>query len=66
MREGRKVYKVLVRKPKGKRPVRRLMCRWEDGNRMDLREIRRGGVEWIYLAHDRDQWQALVNAVMNL
>jgi hypothetical protein len=55
-----------VGKPEGKRPLGRLRRRWEDGSRMDLREIGWGGVEWIHLAQDRDQWRALVNAVMNL
>jgi hypothetical protein len=47
MGEERKVYKVLVRKPKGKRPLGRPRHRWEDGIRMDLREIGMGGVDWI-------------------
>jgi hypothetical protein len=50
MEEGRKVYKVLVGKPEGRRPLGRLRCRWEDGIRMDLRETSWGGVEWIHLA----------------
>jgi hypothetical protein len=67
MGEGRKVYKVLVRKPKEKRPLGRPRRRWEDGIRMDLREVGWGGwVEWIHLLQDCDQWRALVNAVMNL
>jgi hypothetical protein len=66
MGEERKVYKVLVGKPKGKRPPGRPRHRWEDGIRMDLREIGLGGVDWIRLAQDRDQWRAVVNAVMNL
>jgi hypothetical protein len=64
--EGRNEYRVLVGKPKGKRPLERPRHRWEDGIRMDLGEIGRGGVEWIHLAQDRDHWWALVNAVMNL
>jgi hypothetical protein len=64
--EERKVYKVLVGKPKGKRPFGKPRCRWEDGIRMDLREIGLGGVDWIRLALDRDRWQAVVSAVMNL
>jgi hypothetical protein len=47
MGEERKVYKVLVGKPEGKKPLGRPRCRWEDGNRMDLREIGLGGVDWI-------------------
>jgi hypothetical protein len=64
--EGRNVYRVLVGKPKGKRPLERPRHRWEDGIKMDLKEIGWGGVEWIHLAQDRDRRQALVNAVMNL
>jgi hypothetical protein len=66
MRKERKVYKILVGKPEGKRPLGRLRCRWEDGFRMDLGEIGLGGVDWIQLAQDRDRWQAVVSAVMNL
>jgi hypothetical protein len=66
MGEGRIVYRVLVGKPKGKRPLGRLRHRWEDGLRMDLREIGWGGVEWIHLAQVRDWCQAVVNVVMNL
>jgi hypothetical protein len=66
MGEERKVYKVLVGKPKGKRPLGRPRRRWEDGIRMDLREIGLGSVDWIQLAQDRDRWRAIVNAVMNL
>jgi hypothetical protein len=65
MGEERKVYKVLVRKPEGKRPLGRPRHRWEDGIRMDLREIGLGGVHWIQLAQDRDRWRAVVSA-MNL
>jgi hypothetical protein len=66
MGEERKVYKVLMGKPKGKRPPGRPRRRWEDGIRMDLREIGLGGVDWIRLAQDRDRWRAIVSAVMNL
>jgi hypothetical protein len=66
MGEGRNVYRVLVGKPQGKRPLERPRCRWEDGIKMDLREIGWGGVEWIHLAQDRYRWRAVVNAVMNL
>jgi hypothetical protein len=66
MGEERKVYKVLVGNPEGKRPLVRPRRRWEDGIRMDLREIGLGrGVDWIRLAQDRDRWLA-VSAVMNL
>jgi hypothetical protein len=50
----------------GKRPLGRPRRRWEDGIIMDLREIGLGGVDWIQLAEDRDQWRAVVSAVMNL
>jgi hypothetical protein len=66
MGEERKVYKVLVGKPEGKRPLGRPRRRWEDGIRMDLREIYLGSVEWIRLTQDRDRWRAVVSAVMNL
>jgi hypothetical protein len=64
--EDRKVYKVLVGKPEGKRPLGWLRRRWEDGIRMDLRETGLGEVDWIQLAQDRDRWRAVVSAVMNL
>jgi hypothetical protein len=66
MGEDRKVYKVLVGKPKGKRPLGRPRRRWEDGIRMDLRDIGLGGVDWILLAQDRDRWRVVVISVMNL
>jgi hypothetical protein len=66
MGEERKVYKVLVGKPEGKRPLGRPRRRWEDGIRMDVREIGLGGVDWIRLAQYRDRWRAVVSAVMNL
>jgi hypothetical protein len=62
MGEERNVYSVLMGKPDGKRPLGRPRRRWEDGFRMDLREIGWGSVDWIQLAQDRD----LVNTVMNL
>jgi hypothetical protein len=66
MGKGRNVYRVLVRKPEGKRPLERPRRRWKDGIEIDLREIGSGCVEWIHLARDRDRWGAVVNAVMNL
>jgi hypothetical protein len=66
MVEERKVYKVLVGKPEGRRPLGRPRRRWEDGVRMDLREIGLGGVDWIRLSQDRDRWRAVASAVMNL
>ena len=67
MRMGGKggVYRVLVRKIEGRRPLGRPRRRWEDNIRMDLREVGRGGMDWIELVQDRDSWRALVNAVMN-
>jgi hypothetical protein len=65
MGEERKLY-VLVGKPEGNRPLGRRRHRWEDGIKMDLREIGWEGVEWIHLAQDRDHWRAVVNAMMNL
>jgi hypothetical protein len=60
------VYKVLVGKSEGKRPLDRPRRRWEDGIRMDRRETGLGGVDWIRLAQDRDRWRAVMSAVMNL
>jgi hypothetical protein len=64
--EERKVYKVLVEKPEGKRSLGRPRRRLEDGIRMDYREIGWGSVEWMQLPQDRGWWWALVNVVMNL
>jgi hypothetical protein len=66
MGEGRNVYTVFMGKPEGKRPVGRPRHRWEDGIRMDLKEIGCRNVDWIQLAQDRDRWWALVNTVINL
>jgi hypothetical protein len=66
MGEERNVYRVLVGKPVGKRPLARPRRRWEDRIKMDLRKIGFRGVEWNHLAQDRDRWRAVVNAVMNL
>jgi len=66
MGEGRSVYRVLVGKPWGRRPLGRPKHRWEDNIQMVLQEVGCGGMDWIKLAQDRDRWQALVNAVMNL
>jgi hypothetical protein len=60
------VYRVLVGKPKGKRPLGRHRRRWEDNIRMDLQEVGCGGIDLIGLAQDRNSWRAIVNAVMNL
>ena len=65
MAEGRGLYRVLVRKPEGKRPLGRPRRRWEDNIKMDLQAVERGGMDWIDLAQYRDRWRAVVNAVMN-
>ena len=62
-----RVYRVLVRKPEGKRPLGRPRRRWEDNIKMDLQEVGcGGGVDWIEPPQDRDRWRALVNALKNL
>jgi hypothetical protein len=63
---GTHVYKVLMGKPEGKRPLGRPRRRWKDGIRIDLRENGWGSIDWIQLAQDRDRWRALVNTMMNL
>jgi hypothetical protein len=63
MGEEREVYRALVGKVEGKRPLGRRRRRLEYGNRTYLREIGWGSVEWIQLAQDRDRWWALVNTV---
>ena len=62
----RGVYRVLVGKPEGKRPLGRPRRRWVDNIRTDLREVGCGYMDWIGLAQDRDGWWRLVSAVMNL
>jgi hypothetical protein len=64
--EERNVYRLLVGKPEGKRPLGRPRCRWIDKIMIDLVEMGLGGVDWIGLAQDRYRWRTLVNAVMNL
>jgi hypothetical protein len=66
MGEGRGIYRVLVGRPEGKKPLGRPRCRWEDNIKMDLRKMGIDGMNWIQLAQDRVQWRALVNTVMNL
>ena len=65
MGEMRGVYRGLVDKPEGKRPLGRPRHRWEDNIKMDIQEVGFGGMDWIELAQDRSRWRALVNAVMN-
>jgi len=66
MGEERGVYRVLVGKPEGKRPLGRPRRRWVDNIRMNLQEVGCGYIDWIGLADDRDRLRTLVNAVMNL
>jgi len=66
MGEGSGVYRVLVEKPEGKRPLGRPRSRWEDNIKMDTQEVGCGGMDWIKLAKDRDRWRALVNVVLNV
>ena len=66
MGEERGAYRVLVVKPEGKRPLGRPRRRWVDNIRMDLQGVGFRYVDWIGLAQDRDTWQTLVSAVMNL
>ena len=66
MGEERGVYRVLVGKPEGRRPLVRPRRRWADNIRMDLQEVGCGYMDWSGLAQDRDRWRTLVSAVMNL
>jgi len=66
MSEGRGVYRILVGRPGGNRPLGRPRRRWEDNFKMDLQEMGYGGMDWIDLTQNKDRWRALVNAVMNL
>ena len=66
MGEERGVYRVLVGKPEGKRPMERPSSRSVDNIRMYLQWVGCGYVDWIGLAQDRDRWRTLVSAVMNL
>jgi hypothetical protein len=64
--EESNAYRILVGKPEAKRPLGRPRHGSVDNIKMDLREIGGDGVDWIDTAHDRDQWMALVNLVLNL
>ena len=66
MGDERGVYRVLVGKPEGRRPLGRSRRRWVDNIRMDLQEVGCGYMDWIGLAQDRDRWRTLVSVVMNL
>jgi len=63
--ESRRIHRVLVGKPEGKRPLGIPRRRREDNIKMDPQEVGSGGKDWIELAQDRDRWPKLVNAVMN-
>ena len=65
MGEGKGVYRVLVGKPEGKRPLGRPRRRWEDNIKMDLQEVGAGFGDWMELVQDRDRWRALLSTVMN-
>jgi len=66
MGEETEVYRVLVGKPEGKRPLGRPRRRWLDNIKMDFQEVGCGYMDWIGLARDRYSWRTLVSAVMNL
>jgi hypothetical protein len=66
MGEKRNPYRILMGKPKGRRPLGRPSRRWVDNIKMDLREIGWDGMDWIDLTQARDQWKALVNVVLDL
>jgi hypothetical protein len=65
-RKNRNAYKLLVGKPEGKRPLERSSCKWVDYIKMDLREVKWGGVDWIYMSRNTKNWGDLVNLVLNL
>jgi hypothetical protein len=66
MREKRNLYRLLLGKPEGKRPLGRPRHRWIDNIKMGLLETELSVVDWVGLAQDRYRWRALVNTVMNL
>ena len=65
MAERKRLHRVLVGKPEGKRPLGRSRRRWEDNIKMDLQEVGGGCGDWLELAQDRERWRALVSTVMN-
>jgi hypothetical protein len=65
MVESRAVYRVLVRKPEGKRTLAMTRRRWEDNIKMDLQEVGCGVMDWIELGQDKNRWWAFGNAVVN-
>jgi hypothetical protein len=66
MGKKRNAYRILVGKADGKRPLGKPRRRWEDSVMMDLREVGWGGMGWIQLSQDREQWRSFVNTVINL
>jgi hypothetical protein len=66
MGKKRNAYKILMGKPEGKRPLGICRRRWENNINRDRSEIRWGGMDWIDLAQNKDQWRALLNTVMKL
>jgi len=66
MGKRRDLYRVLMGKHEGKKPLGRPRCRWDDNNKMDLQEVGCEFMDWTELAQDRNRWRALVNAVMSL
>jgi hypothetical protein len=66
LEEVKGVYRILVGKTEGKKPLGRPRRRWEDDIKKDLQEVGCGGMDWIELAQDRDRWRALVNGATNL
>ena len=66
MGERKGVYRVLMVKPEGKRPLGSPRRRWENNIKMELQEVGCGSIDWIYLVYGRDRWQAKLNEVMNL
>jgi hypothetical protein len=66
MGKNKNAYRILVGEPDGNRPLGSPWRKWVDNIKMDLREIGRGGIDWMDLDQDRDQWRVLVKTVMNL